>query len=71
MIYNYSKLKGLIVEKFGTLTKFSDAIGISLVNLSKMMNNKAGWTRKNIEKACELLSIADSQIGDYFFTKMV
>ena len=68
MKFNYNKLRGRIVEKYGTLSNFSEAIGISFVALSKKMNNLIAISQKEIIKWSELLDIAPNEIGVYFFT---
>ena len=37
--FNFSKLRGRIVEKFGKQEDFAKAVGISYVSLSKRLNN--------------------------------
>ena len=39
MMFNYDKLKGRIVEKFGTQMAFSKALGVSERTLSLKLNN--------------------------------
>ena len=68
MSYDYSKLNGLIVEKFQTQAKFSEAIGLSERSVSLKLNGKVGWKQSEISKACELLGINSKSISLYFFT---
>ena len=67
MPYDYSKLSGIIVEKFGTRGAFADKIGMSERTLSLKMNGKVEWKQNEIYSACQLLGISDDQITDYFF----
>lgn len=71
MKYNYSKLNGLIVEKFGTQACFAKAMGLSERTISLKLNSKVYWTQKEIELACELLGIDRKDIATYFFTTIV
>lgn len=71
MAYNYNKLLGRIVEKYGTQAKFSEAIGLSEHTLSKKLNNQVHWKQSEISSACDLLCIKKEDIHDYFFTLMV
>lgn len=64
----YAKLRGLIREKFKTQGAFAKAMGINPTTLSKKLSGQVDWTRKEIEKACNLLEIPANQIFDYFFT---
>ena len=69
MIYDYSKLKGRIVEKFGTRESFAKASGITATSLCGKLNNKTIWKQPEISKAMELLSISGEDIELYFFKK--
>lgn len=71
MAFDYRKLRGKIVEKYGSQSVFSLAMGLSERTLSLKMNSKVPWKQKEICKAADLLGIPDSDIGDYFFTTRV
>lgn len=66
-VYDYSKLRGRIIEKYGTLKAFADAMGIDVSTLSKRLRNLMYWPQPDIEKACGLLDIADPM--EYFFAR--
>lgn len=65
--YNYRKLQGRIVEKFGTQSAFSKAMGCSERTLSCKLNNIVKFNQDEIEKACTLLDIQIDQVHSYFF----
>jgi hypothetical protein len=69
--FDYSMLKGKIVEVYGSGERFAMALGISAVSLSGKLNNQVGWKQKEIVKICELLDIPTEFIPVYFFTKKV
>ena len=71
MAYDYSKLRGRIVEKYGTISKFAEILGTSLVIVSNKLNNKCGYSREDIEKWAEILGIPTEEYGLYFFTHKV
>ena len=71
MSYNYRKLSGLIVEKFGTRGKFAVAMGWSERTLSLKMNSERFWTQKDICKASKLLDIHAEDNPLYFFDEIV
>lgn len=71
MTFDYSKLNGRIVEKFGTQAKFAEAMGISEHSISQKVNNKTTWKNTEIHKACELLEISNDAVGTYFFKRKV
>ena len=70
-MYNYSKLRGRIVEKFGSIQRFTEAMDLSDKTVSSALNNKREWKQKEISKAVELLEIELDQIHLYFFTMNV
>lgn len=71
MVFNYSKLNGRIVERFGSQARFAEAMGISEHSISQKVNNKTTWKNTEIHKACELLGIPNNDVGQYFFNREV
>lgn len=71
MPYDYSKLLGRIIEKYGTQSKFSGAMGLSERSLSLKLNGRVGFKQSEIAKACSLLEVAEIDIPEYFFTLKV
>ena len=73
MEFDYSKLLGRIVEKFGTRSNFATAWGKSESVLSYKLNNKTQFTMEDIFEIIQpqLLDIPPSEIGVYFFTPKV
>lgn len=67
MVYDYSKLRGLIREVFGTQAAFAVAIGTSPCSISKKLNNKSEWTKKEMNKSSEVLGFHADEIPQYFF----
>lgn len=68
MKYDYSKLKGRIVEMFGTRTVFAKKLEISEGALSLRLSGKMSFSQPEIEKAAEILNLTKEEIGLYFFT---
>ena len=70
MSFDYSKLRGKIVEKFGSMKAFANAYGLSHVTMSKKLNGKVEISRDDIVKmsAPEFLDIPPSEYHLYFFT---
>lgn len=68
MSFTYRKLRGRIVEKYGTATEFADKIGLSKTSLSLKLTGKTGFSKDDIEKWCDALDIDYADIGQYFFT---
>lgn len=71
MPFDYSKLKGRIIEKYGSQGSFANAMQWSERTLSLKMNNLRAWTQKDIVKASDLLDLSQKDIQDYFFKQKV
>ena len=69
MAYDFSKLRGRIVEVCGTQTEFARRMGKSDRLISLKLNGKSAWTQKNIEKALEVLHLSEKDIRAYFFAR--
>lgn len=65
--YEYRKLKGRIVEKYGTMAAFADALGLSKQSLSLKMTGKVGLSQEDIEQWSELLDIQQEDYGIFYF----
>lgn len=63
----YAKLRGRIVEKFGTITNFAKAIGMSRVALYLKLNGKIGFSDSQIKDWARLLDIKLNELGQFFF----
>ena len=66
-MYDYSKLKGRIVEVCGTHSKFADQMGITKASLSNKLNEKNYFKQDEIRKAMDILKIENP--APYFFEK--
>lgn len=71
MAFDYSKLRGRIVEKFKNQIVFAKQMDWSERTLSLKLNGKVSWKQPEICKAIELLELSDSDILVYFFNKKV
>ena len=67
MGYSYDKLRGRIIEKYGSQERFAEALGISTNSLSKKMTGKTGISQKDIVEWSRLLQIDKSEYSEYFF----
>ena len=63
----YAKLRGRIVEKYGSISAFAKHLDISLSQVSKKMNGAAGFSQEDIVEWAELLEIDLAEVGTYFF----
>lgn len=67
MPYTYNKLRGRIIEKYGSQAKFAKEIGISQQALSRKMNCKIGFSQEDIVLWGNLLDISPTEYSVYFF----
>ena len=65
--YTYNKLKGRIVEKYGSQEKFAKQIGMSKVSVSKKLNGITGFSQSDIEVWAHKLEITRDKYSEYFF----
>lgn len=70
-LYDTSKLRGRIVEKFGTIDAFSNKTSLSRASVSDYLNGKKTLNQKDIDEWMLLLGIDDSEVFDYFFIQKV
>ena len=66
MEFDYSKLKGRIIEKFDSYDNFSKEMGFSKSQLSNRLNNVFEWKQEEIFKVARVLDL--DNLKDYFFT---
>ena len=71
MVFDFSKLRGRIVEKFGSCDRFAAAMGRSKVWLSSRLNNAVQWRAEEMREAARLLEISESEIPRYFLNPKV
>lgn len=69
MMFNYSKLRGRIVEMYGSQRKFAKALGISNEAVSKKMHGKIAFQQAEMVTISELLDFPISDIDKYFFCR--
>lgn len=65
--FDYSKLKGKIIEKCGTNSVFAAAMGWSLKTNGFKLSGGASWSADEILLACDILDIEHEKIPAYFF----
>lgn len=65
--FDYSRLKGRIVEKFGTASAFAIALGFKPNMVTARLKNGTPWRDYEIWEACKQLGISPEEIPAYFF----
>ena len=67
--FNYSRLRGRIVEKCGNIETFAKLIDITPTAAGRKLSEKSSWTQDEIIKACNVLDIPANDITEYFFCR--
>lgn len=70
-MFETAKLRGRIVEKFGTLKAFSAAVHNSESFISQYMNGKKILDQEMIDNWAGVLEIPVSEYPDYFFVRKI
>ena len=68
-VFDYSKLRGRIVEKFGSIEAFASETSISNMSVSKKLNNKVAISRDDMIEWSGLLDIPLEEYGAFYFVK--
>jgi len=69
--FDYSKLKGKIVEVLGNQSNYAKALGLSETSITNKLNNAVYFTQGEIITTVDVLHIELEEISTYFFTKKV
>ena len=70
-MYDTSKLRGRIIEKFGSQNAFASAVKRSVSFVSQYLNGKVSLDQKIIDEWSDALDISADDIPVFFFTKKV
>ena len=66
--FNSRKLRGKIVEKFGSISAFSKKMNVSEVSVHKFLSGKSDWNRSRLVEASNLLEVSSpEEFSDLFF----
>ena len=65
--FSSKRLKGRIVEVYGSAARFAAAMGMSKASLSGRLTGRTPFLQGEIWYACILLQIKKEEIGDFFF----
>ena len=69
MGFNYSKLRGRIIEMYGSQRTFAEKMKMSNETLSRKLTGKTYFRQDEICKISELLGIKTEQFDSYFFCR--
>lgn len=70
MTFDYSKLRGKIVERHGSVKAFAEDIGINYPNLNMILQSGRSFKTETALRIADDLGVRE-QMGDYFFTLAV
>lgn len=70
-MFETNKLRGRIIEKFGSQNAFAEATGNSISFISQYLNGHTVLDQRVMSKWIDLLEIPDSEIDQYFFKPKV
>lgn len=71
IVLDYSKLRGRIVEKYGSVQAFSKVLNVKQEGVSHRLSNGKCLSHRSIMKWAKALDISQERIGIYFFTVKV
>lgn len=67
MAKTYNRIRGRIVEIFGSQREFAKAIGLSEQSVTAKLNGRTDLSQDDILKWSEALRLEATDIGSYFF----
>lgn len=63
----YCKLRGRVIERFGTFARFAEHIDVSAGSVSLKLNGKIEFSKADMKLWGQALEIPRSEYCDYFF----
>lgn len=69
MSFRYNKLRGRIIEIYGSQVEFSKRIGQSEQIITAKLAGRSSFTQENIVAWADALQIDQNDIGNYFFAR--
>ena len=70
-MFDYNKLRGRIVEKYGSISGLCNALKITNVTASRKLNGLTGFSQEDIEKWSKALDIDPDDYAAFYFTHKV
>ena len=68
-MFNYRKLRGRIIDIYGSQKKFSETIDLSEQSITAKLNGRSDFSQADILKWSDALLIDKNDIGTYFFNQ--
>lgn len=70
-MFDMSRLRGRIIEKYGTIGRFAEHTSRKFQFISNVLNGKSLLNQEDMDEWITLLDISDSDIAVYFFARKV
>ena len=67
MQFEYKELRLKVLERYGTLSAFAEALGCSVANVSKKFQTGSTFSGRTMDKWANALGIERSEYMRYFF----
>lgn len=67
MVKTFPKLRGRIIEKFGSQVAFAQEVGSTDVTITNKLNGRYDISMPDIIKWSKALEITKDEVGSYFF----
>jgi hypothetical protein len=71
MVKENSKLRGRIVEKYGSQANFAKKIGKTVQTVTAKLNGNTGFSQDDIVEWACALEIDANSVGEYFFAHLL
>lgn len=71
VIFDYSRLRGRIKEKFDSQEKLAKQLSYGLTSLNLKLNNHVNFSQVDMLELAAVLDIPDEEFSSYFFTVKV
>lgn len=71
MAFDYNKLRGRIVEKYGTIGAFATVLGVTIQTVSAKLTNKSSFSQEDVIEWSGLLGIDPTDYCVFFYTLKV
>lgn len=63
----FAKLRGRIIERYGSISKFAEAARISRVSMYLKLSGRIPFSKEQMAEWSSLLGISKKDIGVFFF----
>ncbi len=71
VVFDYSKLKGRIVEKCGSQRAFANKLNITEATMTAKLMGNTYFSQSEILKSIKILDIEPGTVSEYFFAARV